>query len=142
MELITDNHENCIMLISETHMKSDNIVIDKNIGTIIKMREQKDKKGGGLMLMYKKGQFNCINEIANKNRDVLTVLVEKGKIRFKIILVYMSVINKRPDDELRNESINKIGMHELPECDSCKSKVFLGCQSWVGILTLGWELSV
>ena len=37
---------------------------------------------------------------------------------------------------------NKIGMHELPECVSCKSKVFLGCQSWVGILTLGWELSV
>ena len=36
----------------------------------------------------------------------------------------------------------KIGMHELPECDSCKSKVFLGCQSWVGIVTLGWELSV
>ena len=37
---------------------------------------------------------------------------------------------------------NKIGMHELPECDSCKSKVFFGCQSWVGIATLGWELSV
>ena len=37
---------------------------------------------------------------------------------------------------------NKIGMHELPECDSCKSKVFLGCQSWIGIVTIGWELSV
>ena len=38
---------------------------------------------------------------------------------------------------------NKIGMHELPECDSCKSKVFLGYQSWVGIVRLiGWELSV
>ena len=57
--------------------------------------------------MYKKNEFESIEEIDNTNPDIMIVKVEQQGIRFKIILVYLSVINKRPEDEIRNDKIRK-----------------------------------
>ena len=107
VEEIIEQNKNTIFLITETHMKYDEVEVDKSIKKIIKMRDINDKKGGGLMAMFKKKEFDCVFEIDNGNKDIMILVIEKGRIRFKIILIYFSVINKRPEDINRNDKIKK-----------------------------------
>lgn len=99
--------ENTIWLLTETHMKYDNLEINSNLENKVKMRDLKEKKGGGLMIIYKKKDFQMVSEIKGDNPDFMVIKIEKGNFIFKIILLYFSVINKRPDDENRNSAIKK-----------------------------------
>ena len=74
IEEIMKNKKNTLVLMTETHMKWDELEIDKSLEKIIKMREINDKKGGGLMIMYKRAEFNDIIRSENKNSDILTVM--------------------------------------------------------------------
>ena len=107
IELIIEKEENTIMLLTETHMKSDCIEFDKSMRTILKVREHNDKKGGGLLVIFKRHEFEDLEEVENRNKDIMIIKGERKGIKFKIVLLYLSVINKRPEDEIRNERIRK-----------------------------------
>ena len=69
-------------------------------------REVKDKKGGGLMLLYKSNKDVEITKINTKN---YYILFAKGKVlntEFKIILVYFSAGNSQ-DDRCRDNTLRQ-----------------------------------
>ena len=67
------------------------------------MREFKDKKGGGLMILHHNNQHIILDKIATKNKDILYV---KDTIRgweIKIVLVYFSVNNRERNHTMKAE---------------------------------------
>ena len=82
-----------IICLTETHQKIDNITLDDSLLNISEMRDSMDKKGGGLMIVYKKNNHILLQKEASRNKDILTV---KGKIYGReviLVLVYFSVVN-------------------------------------------------
>ena len=73
-------------------MKYDTMLTENNMQKIIKTRGMQDKKGGGLMLLYKKSAFDYIEQLDHTNPDIMVVKVEKGKIVFKVSMTYMYLI--------------------------------------------------
>ena len=98
--------ENKIMCLTETQLKYGKVDIPDGIEKVERMREHKDKKGGGLLILFQKSSGIKITEMEAKHRDILHALVEIGTASFHLLLVYLSVINK-PEDKSRNNVIRK-----------------------------------
>lgn len=98
-QLITDKFD--IVCLTETQQKEDRIDIRDNIIKIESMRELKDKRGGGLMILHKKSEDIELNKVNTKNSDILYVEEKIMKNKVKIVLVYFSVV-KKPEDKERN----------------------------------------
>ena len=77
-----------IFLITETQLREDKIIVSKGLRKIDAMRKGNDKKGGGLMVIYKDSKRINIEKEDSKHVDLLLF---NGNINDKIIkflLVY------------------------------------------------------
>ena len=94
--------EQCdILCITETHQKLDKLETDKSLIRIESMRKANDKKGGGLMILYKRNSGINLSKKPSKNEDILEVEGTIAHQPVRLILLYMSVENK-PEDRNRN----------------------------------------
>ena len=90
MFLRKDGRLNLVCL-TETQKKQDSILISKNVVNINSMREKKDRKGGGLMILYRKNNKMNFNKIENKNKNILEIEGRCLGIKLRIVLVYFDV---------------------------------------------------
>ena len=95
-----------IVCLTETQHKQEKIQFEDSIVSINQMRERKDKKGGGLMILYKKNKKIELTKVVNRNKNILEV---EGKClgqKIRFILVYFDVKQYKSGGE-RNEKIKK-----------------------------------
>ena len=101
-----------ILCITETHHRWEKIHIDKKLENFTSMREEKERKGGGLQILMRKDKK--VNFIKNKSisREILDIEGKCYGIEMKIILVYFDVrkdkAGKEANDKIRKEIENKI----------------------------------
>ena len=100
-------NNNTILCLTETQQKWQTVNFSNEISQIYSMRKITDRKGGGLMIL-KKGKEINIKKIESKSEDVLTAECESHKVKFTIILIYMSV-NDNSRNKLIEEEVIKIG---------------------------------
>ena len=93
---------NSIVCLTETQKKWSEINFGGNFEVLDSMREEKDRKGGGLLMLYNKGKGNSLCKIATNNKDILHTKGKLGKWEVRIILVYFSV-----NDVERNKDITQ-----------------------------------
>ena len=105
MEIETNITENKIYCLTETQQKYDRLSISQGIAKIESHRENKDKKGGGLMILYKENKTE-IEKIETKQKDILYAKCKIATLEIKIVLVYFSTGNSE-DDKRRDEKIRK-----------------------------------
>ena len=79
----------------------------ERINTVDSMRKSTDKKGGGLLMMYKESCMN-LKKMTNNNTDLLHVTMQRGSIKLHIILVYFSVVTKPEDKEFNKKMKSEI----------------------------------
>ena len=93
-----------IMCLTETQQRSEKYDVSDGIEMVERMREVKDKKGGGLRIMYKAQRKIKAAQQSTKSPDVLHTIMEMGTVKMHIILVYFSVL-KAAEDRERNKMI-------------------------------------
>ena len=104
-----------ILCLTETQHKTDKANLSHDITKHIQMRDEKDKKGGGLMVIYQTGCDIDLRKTDTKNTDLLEL---RGRIKDKdvrILLVYLSIENK-PEDKQRNHSLKTELIEKTEEC--------------------------
>ena len=72
-----------IVCLTETQHKQEKIQFEDSIVSINQMRERKDKKGGGLMILYKKNKKIELTKMVNRRR-VIASKAEFRKIRHRL----------------------------------------------------------
>ena len=102
-----------IVLLTETHQKNNKIDAADGIGKIESMRTLKDKKGGGMMALFRNDNSVLqVKKLHSKHPDLMEIEVFQRNKRFVIILVYFSVRNGKEDNErkqvIRREVEEKI----------------------------------
>ncbi len=65
--------ENVLLCMTETQQKIDKIHKSDNTVKIENMRLGKDRKGGGLMMIYKESKTINLQKIETQNKDILHV---------------------------------------------------------------------
>ena len=78
--------------------------IVKDVSIIQTMREMQDRKGGGLLIMYKEEKY-YLQKMTTRSTEILHVEGEIGREQIRIVLVYMKTGN---DNEKKN-IIEEIG---------------------------------
>ena len=100
LEMVKDNS---ILCLTETQKKVRDINISKEIIVMESMRDQKDKKGGGIMVLYKDSKEIELKKIDCKNKDLLQL---KGSIygeKTLILVVYFAVNDKERNKRIKEE---------------------------------------
>ena len=77
--------------------------IVKDLKIIQTMREMQDRKGGGLLIMYKEEEKYYLQKMTTRSTEILLVEGEIGKEQIRIVLVYM----KTGNDNEKNNIIRK-----------------------------------
>ena len=100
-----------IICITEGQNKVDKIQTSRGICKLEVLREDKDKKGGGLMILVKEGKVK-LEITPSKSKDILDVEGRVGKEDIRLILVYMAAGStaqaKVRNDKIREEIEQKI----------------------------------
>lgn len=109
-EMINDNYS--IVCLTETQLKYNKIKINENCVMINKMRELQDRKGGGLMILYKKGSECDLKQINTKHNDVLHCKGIVCGLNIHILLVYLSSNDKERNKNIKAEIIKTLNSHE------------------------------
>ena len=99
------------------------------------MRDQKDKKGGGLMILHEKEQkWIDMQKVSSMQNDTL---IMRGKMQNKkvtIILVYFSVVRNEVEKSI-NQNILKEIRKTLSKCEEDEMIFILGdFNAHIGIL--------
>ena len=110
-----------IFCITETQHKRVKVQTLPTTNIICKMRALNDKKGGGLMVVYKPSNLLKIKEVMCGHDDILVVECKYVDISFKIILVYMST-----DDGNRNSRILNYIERLINDFDENESLFLMG----------------
>ncbi|MEL6646065.1 MAG: endonuclease/exonuclease/phosphatase family protein, partial [Pseudomonadota bacterium] len=111
VEDMLNNENTNIICLTETQLKVDRINVSRGVKKIDSMREEKDKKGGGLMILYKETDDVKLEKRESNSKDILEVF---GKIKstvLRVIIIYMDcgnnqeakVRNRRIAEELENK---------------------------------------
>lgn len=58
--------ENSILCLTETHKKIRDVNFDKNMTILEQMRESKDRKGGGIMILYQQDKYIRLEKVTTK----------------------------------------------------------------------------
>ena len=95
-----------IMCLTETQQKRDKLVIEEGVKKIESMRELEDKKGGGLLILWKEKDHFRATITPTKCKDILNAEFKIESISLHITLVYFSVTN-RGEDKIRNKKMRK-----------------------------------
>lgn len=101
VELIGDK---TIVCLTETQLKVQKININESYSSYDSMRDEKDIKGGGILMFHKTNPNIKLIKIANTNKDYLYVNGEICGKKINIILVYFSC---RPNDQERNANLKR-----------------------------------
>ena len=96
------------MCLTETQKKVDDIKIVNDVKIIQIMREMQDRKGGGLLIMYK--EIYDLQKMTTRSTEILHVEGEIGKEKIRIVLVYMKTGN---DNETKEHEHNKKIIEEI-----------------------------
>ena len=72
---------------------------NKSIKYITSMRDVKEKKGGGLMILYKNKNL-LVMKIGTIHKDILVIQCLIYSLELRMILVYMSVTNYDGNNQL------------------------------------------
>ena len=101
--LITDN---TLLCLTETQQTLDKTKWNNDYNRYTSMRCKEEKRGGGLMLLFKDQKSICVQQAKTKLKDILIVKGMIKKYHITIILVYLSVV--RGDEEKKtNGDIKK-----------------------------------
>ena len=95
-----------IMCLTETQQKRQKLVESEGIEKIEGMRELQDKKGGGLLFLWKQEDKFRATRTPTECKDILNVHFKLENFSLHIILVYFSVAN-RDQDKIRNKKMRK-----------------------------------
>ena len=107
LELETLMRKNCdILCLTETQQKYDKLEFAQGIKNIANMRNKNDKKGGGLLIMYKNTNLIELQKVQTKCSDILHVVGKIMNEKVRLIVVYFSVV-KKEDDRKRNLQMKK-----------------------------------
>ena len=90
----------------ETQKKVDDIKVVKDVKIIQTMQ---DRKGGGLLIMYKEKEKYGLQKMTTRSTEILHVEGEIGKKRIRIVLVYMKTGNDNETKEHNKKIIEEIG---------------------------------
>ena len=77
----------------ETHEKFNRLDWGDDIEHIEQMREQTDKKGGGLTMLKDRDDYNY-DKLDNTFRDILNVKLDLGRLNIYVLMVYLDVKDK------------------------------------------------
>ena len=73
------------------------------------MREMQDRKGGGLLIMYKEKEKYDLQKMTTRSTEILHVEGEIGKEQIRIVLVYMKTGNDNETKKHNKKIIEEIG---------------------------------
>ena len=108
IELEENMDKETIFFLTETH-KRDNSVRNKDDTRFIhKTRDLSDKKGGGLMMLWKSDIDMKSRELPTKSGDILFTENMIGSYKFYSILVYMSVTDFKLNQDIMREIISLV----------------------------------
>ena len=94
-----DRNESVLLGLVETHEKYRKIAFPTAIQVVHQMRDDEDKKGGGLMMISADDSLE-ISKLDSRNSDVMIAEVKQSHFVFIVMLIYVDVA-----DRLRNENI-------------------------------------
>ena len=113
MESLLD--KNSLICLTETQNKYLSVNFEQNTGCKYSFRNMTDKKGGGIVLIYKKDGNIAVNtEVTSGSKDVLCMICTFENFSFAIITVYLDTKDVDRNVKLMTEinkameSINKI----------------------------------
>ena len=107
LELENLLQRNCdLICLTETQLKFDKINLSKGIDKVEEMRTKDDKKGGGLLIIYKVSENLNIKKVNTACADILYAVVTIVDKVLHLVLVYFSVMKTSKDKE-RNLVIKK-----------------------------------
>ena len=97
------NDKTRIICLVEMHQLRDNLYFSNNIGYTAKYRNEDDKKGGGILLLWNKNLNNIrVEQTENNNSDILTAKVKIADVKFYLVITYAAT-----NDDHRNVEIYK-----------------------------------
>lgn len=106
MEIESNISEKKIYFLTETQQKYDKLMVSKGLSKVESNRDMKDKKGGGLMIIYNNNIFE-IEKMETEHKDILYTSWKLHNLELRIILVYFSSGNteedKQRDKHIRTE---------------------------------------
>ena len=97
--------ENDVVVLVETQLKHDRIDVSENICKYDSMRDIEEKRGGGIMILYRNSQNLQMEKKESTCRDMLTIKMSIYNKDFLLIIVYFSVIQKETEET--NEKIKR-----------------------------------
>ena len=71
MDIERELKENTIFCLTETQKKIDDIKMSQGIHALSSMRNNSERKGGGLMIIYRSIDDIFMEKIENANNDIL-----------------------------------------------------------------------
>ena len=91
------------MCLTETQKKISDTTFKDDVVIIENMREKQDKKGGGLMMLYRKDQGIKLTKMQTKSKDMIFTTWKIGRWEINIIMIYFSVNDKESNNEMKKE---------------------------------------
>ena len=88
-----------ILCLTETQQKFEKYDVCDGVSMVESMREVKDKKGGGLRIMFRSGQNVKATKQPTASPDILYAIMVVGTVKLHLILVYLPVIKSVEDRE-------------------------------------------
>ena len=80
---------NDILCLTEAQQKMEKVNFSKNVKYVTSMRDVEEKKGGGLMILYKNGNI-LMKKIETIHKDILIIQCQIFGLELRMILIYMS----------------------------------------------------
>ena len=122
-----------ILCLTETHQRYDKLLVDSSLVKLESMRKEQDKKGGGLMIVYKRTSNIKLEVMPSRNADILDVQGTIAHKEVRIILIYMSVENQ-PQDIDRNKGLQREIEHKIENTDDRALMILGDFNGHVGFL--------
>ena len=102
----SNKEEYNIVCLTETQQKIDKIRVNRKLENFKRMRDEKDKKGGGLQIMMERRETVKFEQKETRDKNILEIEGRCMNMEMKIILVYMDV-NKGKEGQEKNEIIRR-----------------------------------
>ena len=109
---IENKMENDIFLLVETQLKQDKLKHQEKTRVLNKMRDITDRKGGGLMTVWRENSNINIEEIKTKHRDIMMIKCNMGKKEFFCVIIYMSTNDLERNLIIKKELVEIINKME------------------------------
>ena len=93
MDIERELKENTIFCLTETQKKIDDIKMNQGIHALSSMRNNSERKGGGLMIIYRSIDDIFLEKIENANNDILITEGNIGNFEIMIIITYFRTGN-------------------------------------------------